>query len=283
MNKRLIIWILTLAWVGIAGLSGCKKCDDPTNPECENYCDDPADPACFNYDPCLGKAPVSAAFEIREAFFLGYPEGWPTYDTDTVVTGLVEFYALEEGAQYEWYLGSEVIRTRSFARSDFPPGNTIVRLKVTKQADTLCFPDDDGEDIQTRAFFQESGCSSLLNGRYRGVLSESPLDTFEAFVDLCNLIFPPNPAYGTSAIIGGFEQACDTLSVGFDQLTVGSHRQLLIGELGINTGGPCRYMQGFMALNPDNLDSLKFDFYWNKICRTCNTDIVKHFRGIRIR
>jgi hypothetical protein len=225
---------------------------------------------------------VSADFEIREAFFLGYPPGWKTYDTDTVATGLVEFYALEPDAEYEWHLGSEIIRKRSFARSDFPPGNTLVWLKVTKR-DTLCFPDNDGADTLVRTFFQKSGCSSLLNGRYRGVLAEAPADTFEAIVNLCHSIDPVYPAYNITPIIGGFEQGCDTLFLSTGgSLSGASHRQLLIGEDGINTAGPCRCLQGLMQLKPDNLDSLHFEFYWHPICQV-NTGITKHFRGIRVR
>jgi hypothetical protein len=278
MRRNIFLLLSTLLL-----LAACKPCNDPMNPECENYCDDPANPDCFNYDPCLGKAPVSAVFEIREAFYLGYPEGWPKYDTDTVATGLVEFYALEEGAQYEWYLGSEIIRTRSFARSDFPPGSITVRLRVIKAPNTVCFPDDDGEDIQTRAFFQKPVCGTLLDGRYRGVNSDAPTDTFELFLKFCYSQYTPwdpSPVHGLTPIMGikGLGQGCDTMRVGGSW----SHRQLQIPEGGISTNGPCRCIQGFMALKPDNLDSLLFDYSWRSTCQV-NVGITKHFRGIRIR
>ncbi|MEZ4775016.1 MAG: hypothetical protein R3D00_17665 [Bacteroidia bacterium] len=277
MNRYALIFCGVIFLLLTALLTGCK-CDDPTNPECPNYCVDETNPECPNYNPCLDKKPVSAAFEIREAFYLGYPPDWETYDTDTVVTGLVEFYALEADAQYEWHIGSEVIRTRSVARSDFPPGNTTIRLKVTKKPDIMCFPDDDGVDSLARTFFQKTGCNSLLNGRYRGVISTAPLDTFEAIVNLCYSIDPIHPAFNIKPIIGGFEQACDTLFV------VGNwaHRQLLIGENSIGqNNGFCNCMQGLMTLNPDNLDSLRFDFYWHPICQV-NVGITKQFRGVRI-
>ncbi|MEZ4825680.1 MAG: hypothetical protein R3C61_05200 [Bacteroidia bacterium] len=145
----------------------------------------------------------------------------------------------------------------------------------------MCFPDDDGVDSLARTFFQKTGCNSLLNGRYRGVISTAPLDTFEAIVNLCYSIDPINPAFNIKPIIAGFEQACDTLFVDGSKLTVWANRQLLIGSDGIDTGGFCKCLQGLMTLNPDNLDSLRFDFYWHPICQV-NVGITKQFRGVRI-
>jgi hypothetical protein len=166
MKNRLFITLILFAILTLS--SQCKKkCSDPTNPDCDNY------------NPCYGKKAVSAAFTIFEEVNVVPTFEVPYYDTDTITMNQARFTALEEGAEYEWHIGSEILRTKSFTRSDFPQNQSIpVTLIVKKTPDTSCFPNDDGADTLTRylwkcRFFD----NSKLFGTFKGFFDNNKQDT----------------------------------------------------------------------------------------------------------
>jgi hypothetical protein len=67
----------------------------------------------------------------------------------------VRFTALEEDAEYTWYIGSEVLNDKSFVRyfsDQWKESNIPVTLVVKKQPNKACFPDDDGYDSIVKTF-----------------------------------------------------------------------------------------------------------------------------------
>jgi hypothetical protein len=161
-----------IIFLSITLFSCCKdetKCQDSTKIECENY------------DPCYGKKAVSAAFSIFEPKETDVPDSIPYIDTDTVANfgRGVAFKALEEGAEYEWHLGSEVIKTRSFYRSGFPDNEKIpITLIVRKKPNNSCFPSDDGVDSLTRSFVQvDFFKASKVFGTFKGYFDNNKNDT----------------------------------------------------------------------------------------------------------
>jgi hypothetical protein len=116
---------------------------------CKDKCSDPANPDCGNYDACYGKKSTSAAFTIEERVGERY------FETDTIGgDNLVRFTATEEADSYTWYLGSEVIKEKSFTRLDFPKNSNLkVKLVVNRTPNTACFPNDKGVDSLTRPFY----------------------------------------------------------------------------------------------------------------------------------
>ena len=116
---------------------------------CKDKCSDPANPDCGNYDACYGKKSTSAAFTIEEQVSERF------FETDTVGgNNLVRFTANEEADSYMWYLGSEIITTKSFLRKGFPRNQTLtVTLVVKRTPNTTCFPSDKGVDSVTRSFY----------------------------------------------------------------------------------------------------------------------------------
>jgi hypothetical protein len=167
-NTYLFLSLLTL----LIGLSvQCKKkCYDPTNPQCENY------------DPCYGKKLVSAAFKIQEVVsfpFNTIPDAWgESPDTDTIATYGIQFTALEDGAEYEWHIGREVLTGKSVYRQNFTPFDTYpITLIVKKQPNKLCFPKDDGIDTLTRRMYAGSWLRhSPILGKFKGYVT-NPMDT----------------------------------------------------------------------------------------------------------
>ena len=157
-------------------LSCCKKkCQDPANMDCENY------------DPCYGRKPVSARFKIQDVIQRPtLPDGWgETPDSDTTTAYAVQFTALEEGADYEWHIGSEVLKGKSVTKTNFPINGTYpITLIVKKAPNKECFPNDDGRDTITRNMYAGNWfLVSPILGRFKGRVT-NPDDTLTLEVRL---------------------------------------------------------------------------------------------------
>jgi len=105
-------------------------------------------------DPCDCASEVSADFVIEEQL-----NNIPHYDwveTDTTLYNKdVQFRALEEDAEYTWYIGLDKFETKEASRyfSDQWIGYDIpITLVVKKEPNKTCFPDDDGYDSITKTF-----------------------------------------------------------------------------------------------------------------------------------
>ncbi len=105
-------------------------------------------------DPCGCASEVSADFVIEEQL-----NNVPDYDwveTDTTLHNKdVQFRALEEDAEYKWYIGIDTFATQTASRffSDQWIGYDIpITLVVKKEPNKTCFPDDDGFDSITKTF-----------------------------------------------------------------------------------------------------------------------------------
>lgn len=146
-------------------------------------------------DPCDGEVPFSADFHIYEAHE-SFPENWVYYDTDTVGIPSVIFHALNDNANYEWHLGSEIITERTFTRMYFPINEFIpVTLIARRKKDTGCFPDEKEIDTVTRYFYTlgitEDGCyeNNVNEGTFVGYNNDNPDSLFQIEYDIC---FKPN-------------------------------------------------------------------------------------------
>lgn len=106
-------------------------------------------------DPCGCVSEVSAEFTIEEITTYIVEDIW--IETDTLWNGGgARFTAKEENATYKWYIGSQVFTTRSVFRS-FPPHikdvNIPITLVVTKNPNSICYPNDDGYDSIVKTFY----------------------------------------------------------------------------------------------------------------------------------
>jgi hypothetical protein len=143
---------------------GCKK-DQPTTPQ---------------PNPCATAKEVSAAFTMGE---LTDNTASPWYtETDTIYGNkIVRFRAIEENAEYKWYIGSEVITTREVERyfSDAFLNQTLpITLVVKKTPNKSCFPNDDGYDSVTRyvTIVRYDVFMDSIKSRFEGIYKvKSPL------------------------------------------------------------------------------------------------------------
>ena len=211
-------------------------------------------------DPCAGKNPVTADFHIYEAFPGGYPDGWELYDTDTVATDIITFSALEKAAQYEWRLGTETIRKKTFTRSGFPNNiNIAVRLKVIKIPNKTCFPEDSGVVTKTRIFFAASGVDRkfAVDGNFRGSNTDNPSHVFTIEIDTRYLPpgGDPTPSWGDWTFrLVNLPIGCDI--TGFRSGSLG-YKQVKIGD---NLAYDCLRPLGIARVHGSNNDSITIKY-----------------------
>jgi hypothetical protein len=142
--------ILTISLLAMLALGACKK---------EKPCKDPSNPKCENYDPCYGKKAPSADFIIGQSSPQSYfgMQSFEFISDDTMFAPFyrnIDFMAKEEGAEYEWKLGSETITARRFKRgfSNVGYGRYFATLTIRKEVDNTCFPDYIGTTTKTKYF-----------------------------------------------------------------------------------------------------------------------------------
>jgi hypothetical protein len=152
--------------------SCCKKCQDPSNPDCENY------------DPCFSEKPVSASFKIFETAS-GPVSYWKDYETDTVGSSYPKFVAdIKDAEEYEWIIGAKTYNGKSVSLSfiGVPDKSVIpITLIVKKKPNKDCNPNDDGVDTVTRNMVIANECklfSVFEKYRFHGSFTDSPKDTF---------------------------------------------------------------------------------------------------------
>ena len=197
MNKSFPLrYALLLALLPLLLWQGCKRCDDPSDPDCKNY------------DPCLGKEPVSAEFEMGVSFYQ-HAGKHALQDTfmvsDTVIGGgrMVEFHGPKGYASYRWKIGLDdrEFTERNFSlRFLYPEPRLEIRLIVERTPNPDCFPGDDGRDTTIQYLTVVPADSAPILGRYRGILASNPQDSLEVrigrnelFLETAYFLFNLNP------------------------------------------------------------------------------------------
>ena len=169
----------------IIAQSCCKeKCNDISNPECENY------------NPCNGKIPVKAFMKIgvvNSYMFVNGVES--TFNEDSIFCAPVDdkgslfwephrqylgFKCMTPGAKTKWKLGSEIITDSLFARIFLSNkgimGKYTVSLMIEKEPSLHCFPLDDGKDTLEKTFTFLPNVELPIMGVYK-VLFEGDKDS----------------------------------------------------------------------------------------------------------
>lgn len=142
---------------------------------------------------------VSADFTMEEIVGGSFPESYENFWTFTDTTfseKTVRFTALEEGASYKWYMGSEIVNQKQVKRyfsSSFDNQILPITLVVKKKPNKICFPNDDGYDSITK-FLSVKSISLLeatfLEGVFRFYSTELK-DSFDVEID-----FLPGDGFG---------------------------------------------------------------------------------------
>jgi hypothetical protein len=148
---------------------------------------------------CSCAKEVSADFTMEEIVAGSFPEDgvenfW-TF-TDTIYSEkTVRFTALEDGATYKWYMGSEIVNQKQLKRyfsTAFSNQVLPITLVVKKKPNKICFPNDDGYDSITKFLSVKSDLSEtvFLEGAFRFYSTELK-DSFDVQID-----FQPGDGFG---------------------------------------------------------------------------------------
>ena len=131
--------VLYIVLIGLMLPFGCKKecCQDPTNPDCENY------------NPCYGVTPANADFTM------GVQLGDRFFEADTFFgVNLVKFEAKFEADSYHWIIGASEFFTRAFEQTYFPFNyNVEVTLITVKHSALRCYPNNPIRDTVRKVFY----------------------------------------------------------------------------------------------------------------------------------
>jgi hypothetical protein len=140
---------------------------------------------------CSCAKEVSADFTMEESVGGSFPESYENFWTFTDTTfseKTVRFTALESGATYKWYIGSEIVYQKQLKRyfsNSFDNQVLPITLVVNKKPNKICFPNDDGYDSITK--FLSVKTSSLLDATFlEGVFrfySTELKDSFDVEID----------------------------------------------------------------------------------------------------
>jgi hypothetical protein len=164
-------------------LIACRDEDTP--------CTDALNPKCPNYDPCLSFQPANADFVIIDSIY-GYDcmDGRGRLDlvseVDTAIAGgELYFRALHVADTYEWKVGTDprIYHDRKFSLI-FPasaaPADIDVSLIVCKEDTNQCQTILCDTLIKTFNLIFSDGfdTASLVIGKFRGIDTDSPLDSF---------------------------------------------------------------------------------------------------------
>ncbi|PWH85614.1 hypothetical protein [Brumimicrobium oceani] len=238
-------------------------------------------------DPCECASEVSADFVIEEQLYNVPHYDWVETDTAFNETEL-QFRALEENAEYKWYIGIEEFETKTASRyfSNQWIGNNIpITLVVKKEPNKTCFPNDDGYDSITKTFFVsqypiENGVNQdiefgSIEGVYR-IFSSELNDSIDIGVDI-------NDKWSTKSVdfinFDGTGIVCDSFS---RDLTAGSFREFHF-NLSHTTTSICTGLSGIvrnkingeaeMIINSSTLDpqdNSVVDYTYNYFGRKLN-------------
>ncbi len=218
--------LLLTALLGLLAWSGCKKpCEDPTDPDCENY------------DPCYVANPLSPDFSIEEVVGITLKA---SFFTDTVLANgfsSVRFTAMHGYQSYSWQIGTDdrefTDRVVSLQFID-PIGTISVRLIAKKydwQLDPICRPGDDGLDTMVRQLTVVKRKETRVEGTYFGRVERKNgvSDTLTVKVDWRtpdSVLFPNG-----MVSIDNFPRGC------VDDTPYGSYQDVFYGYTGFSYVG----------------------------------------------
>lgn len=162
--KKLIFLLFLFPFI----LDSCKDCcEDPNNPDCENY------------DPCYNYKPANADFGIYE--LLSSYES----ETDTIYNfNKVLFKPKNKQDKVTWILGAETISTDQLVRESFPAGQISVTMIAEMNANNCITPEQQFDTI-TKTFFviqipldSNDYKASPWWGTWEGANTDAPNETF---------------------------------------------------------------------------------------------------------
>lgn len=269
----------------ILSTPACKKCKDPSNPDCDNY------------DPCYGSSEVSADFRIFET--RGQADCViPDIESNTFTDlSFVRFTANQDLDEYHWIVGAETINSKSFIRRGFPRGiSTAITLIGYREPNKRCHPADDGWDTVTKNIycldkiysFKEPIYDNICLGWYNGYNISNPSDTFTFGYGIYDNLIRGSGGSGTDTFTLGYFE-----NIPVKGLNSKSNRQFPGGYLphgqtansncfSVGSGGFAdstgKLSVSGLMYTLDSGRSIRFEYKYY----TANGNITKHYENVFI-
>lgn len=190
--KNKVFYLVALAVGMVFVMSGCKDCDDPSDPDCGNY------------DPCFGKEEFKPHFKMYDAIkhwsgeLFAYPVQPPVQpyftnyiltEGDTLLTNGVIFIAPEGYDSVWWLIGAEASYRQGkgigiYFEDEYPENLPIIMVGKRKP-NKACFPNEQAIDTVRRFLTLKPRTDTKVTGQWIGAYDTHPNDSFEI-----NIRFP---------------------------------------------------------------------------------------------
>lgn len=176
--RHLLVTLLCFSFI----IFSCCDEDEP--------CTNPRNSNCPNYDPCIDVKEADASFRIIDSipgFDCNDGRGIINlvYEVDTIWSSKsLYFKANKPASSYEWKIGSDpTIHTEKEFKLSFGDeilGNVQVTLVMKINDQDNCLTSITKSDTLTKVihFIQPNNETALVNGFFKGVNIDAPLDTF---------------------------------------------------------------------------------------------------------
>lgn len=252
-------------------------------------------------NPCNGVKYTKAEIKIEENVGSRWFEG------DTIAElNSCRFTSMQDADEYTWYIGSEVLKTKSFVRKYFPSGWLDVSLVVRRKANKVCSPSDDGIDSTYKKFFVWPDYKDINNGEpfapyypvygtYKGYRNSNPnkevivtiLDTFwtddigkSAYIEIIS-----NIPYDNRSTLG--QGRVDRAGYFIDYSPKVMHFTFSSGGLGAEVDGKLISwlpgVDGYAIMDRQNTNKIKIEYNYNDTFnRQFPLPFSDVFYGIRI-
>jgi len=241
--------LLLTALLGLLAWSGCKRCDDPSNPECRNY------------DPCYGQTEVSADFEMRE--YIGR-SGEIIWELDVTTGKILNRNTLILEAQdsnevdHQWIIGTDP-RVRTGLKVPVTLGSFTGTIEITHIVSGAprqsCHPEDDGVDTLTQTIEVIDFSTEMpYFGTFRGVNLHQPQHIFDI-----DIYYVESNWYGYPDMeVGNLPDGCEEL-VSHDLAANG----FLINGSGASDFEDCWGIRAGLAQLSANTDTLVIHYRYS--------------------
>lgn len=216
--------------------------------------DDPVKP-----DPCEGKKPVTAEFEIIEGSPINKIQ--LINQDDTVMSiNRVTFKAIGNYDSYRWRLIDDpriFSGQQHVVQFDEPYGKITVELIVQGKPNLQCFPDDDGIDTLYKDIFVKDRFQTSIYGNYKGVNLSNILDTFN--VNIFPIKDLENQFRGIAVL--NINKGClDTAFYKYPEIMWNNSILNFKSNGGFNSINTCLAPSGYCFLDKNNFNKIQIEY-----------------------
>jgi hypothetical protein len=182
---------------------------------CKEKCNDPSNPACENYNPCYNFKAANADFSINEFLDLGDNDTMYS-ETDTILNiNPVVFQPRNANQKITWIIGSERLEQKSLYRQNFPLGWIDVTMIAEIDKSNCSINKKLIDTVQKRFYVQlytsnDSNTVKKLKlfGTWQGYNTDKSSDLFKISFGYIRAVFGAPVKYAAELDLAGLPKGC---------------------------------------------------------------------------